>query len=319
VARRRAPYGSKKRKRGRPKKKQARPNKKTKHVSAEPKGGGGSDDKNKKTLENLASDTPGNFFSPEIDLDAYNYFQHMSLTHWGLQVGVCLMGYIALEKASYGLMLKVSALISTINGLGFFSLPSYTPCPVRREVVVGAYEAADKFIFDKHDDAVGVSASAAANWNDYNRIVLISHSEYTNNAKFILSPTARRLLCTDEDIAAFSTGYNAHNKLVQDRLETSDYHATAHANIVTMTKYNTKHAGPLSSCVEDITLHPLRGGPLRCHVYQTLWFGNTGYDGICVQEFVPLDKVSPTAKATIIRSTKRDEERAAQALIGFVN
>jgi len=263
-------------------------------------------------MDDLASGSSGSdFFSPQVDLSIFDALKELSPSHWGLRVTVKYLMCIAQRKMNMGLIYVVSGFAARVG------LTSYFPMvfsEIRREVKVGEYDDVPEYILRKHDEAVGVT-SAAGGW-DADRIILISNREYDTGSQFILSPEARRLLVTEEAFASFPTDFLAHDKLVQDRLETKDYNAVACANLQMLPAYKTKHSGPLSSCVQNVTLHTLQG-PIQVHVYQTLWFGNTGYDGLGIEEFVPVDRVSASATARVMHTTPQDEARAAQTMMAL--
>ena len=317
----RAAWGTKKRKRGRPKKKRARPSKKTKKTNtagasagAQPEGSGAPDIREEVKKMKEASES---FLGLQVDLNGFQMLKNLSPSHWGLKCAVICILSMAYKKMNMTLLSVASSFAMKVGFAEYF--PVLCSRRVLRDVKVGVYDDVPSHVLRSHDKAVGVSPSAAGQWNnDTGRMILISQKEFdASGALIVLSPEARRLLVRDEEFSGLTTVFNPHDNIASSVLETSDYSAISHADVVSVTQYETKFSGPRTVCTPNVTLHTLEGGRVPTHAYTTLWFGHTGYDGCYIFEFVPVERVSPAATATIIRATKAEEEQAARAMVSF--
>tara|TARA_B100000405_G_C16592713_1_gene377419 strand:+ start:132 stop:821 length:690 start_codon:yes stop_codon:yes gene_type:complete len=226
---------------------------------------------------------------------------------------------VALRKMNMGLLNVITSLATTV-GVDKFPFTGWLASSrVQREVKIGEFDDVGEYNLRKHDEAVGVS-SAAGTWDAGDRIVISSIKDFSpSGAVMMLSPEAKRLLVTDDAFAQFPTDFFPQDALVKDRVEERHYSTLAHACQTMMIWYTTKHSGPVSSCVPNITLHTLHQGPIQVHAYQTYWFGNTGIDGGAICEFVRMEDVSASASAVVICANAEQEARAAEAIMALGN
>lgn len=273
--------------------------------------------KNMNMTEDIKTTTNA-FFSTPIDLGALKPLKDLSPSHWGLKCAVICLMSMASRKMNIKLLNIASSFALRCRFAHYF--PVLCSPQVVRDVKIGEYDDIPSHVLESHDEAVGVSSSAAGNWNnDTGRMILVSQKEFDRSgALLVLSPEARRLLVSEEDFPKMNTVFNPHDYIRDSVLDEKDINASTHASTVTVVEYKTKFSGPLTKCVPNIMVHTLNGS-VRAHSYQTIWFGRTGYDGCYIQEFVPVDKVSGAATAPEIRATAEEEDIAARAMISFKN
>ena len=323
--RQRAPYGSKKkRKRGHQKK--AHHNKKTKTITAQPKGGNKNnlceqpheeDISDISDIQHIASRTTESFWSKEIDLNVWRMLKGLSPSHWGFKCAMIIMMTLAVRKGKVGLMHIATSLATAIGFNSYF--PIFSSKRVFRDVKVGEYDTIPAWVMRKHDEAIGAPATAAGAWNhESDRMFVGQYKEFdSSGAVFFISPEARRLLVSDDMYAEFPTTIQPMDLVVNFIFGDQGYTAISGANMSMGKDYTTQLAGPLSRVVKNLKIMTHQG-PIKVHSYQTMWLGYTGYDGVWVQELVPVDKESPTAKAEDI-AVKEEEAQAAQAMMQFTS
>jgi len=294
----------------------ARPNKKTKT-----KGGGGGaasplSPPGVSSVLELAKNKTDAFYSPEVDLTAFQMFSKLSPSHFAVPTAVKILMVLAYRKASMSLLHYTTSFATVFRLTTIFPSLGNLNKKHLREVKRGDCSDLPPHVLRAHDAAVGINdaASAAKNWGN-DRIIISATKEFApEGALFVASDEAWRLLNLDE--TEMRTTFQAHDEVIKAAFDTADYHKIAHSVLSMLVTYETRHDGPLTVCTENLTfLYPV-AGHISGHMYSTLWMGTNGLDGVNIQEFVPLSKISSEASARVVQGTEEDFT-AAEAIMAL--
>ncbi len=327
VERKRAAYGSKKRKRGRPKKKKGRTKKikktNTQDTAAAQEKGGESAQEND---ESAPPDTKGNWFvSEEADKHAFSVFRHLSPSHLGLQVVIRTMFLLTLRKGCWGLCSAVSwlATYTGVPGMDFLSSFFSRSLP-ERTYQVGDFEHLSPYVMQKHDEMVRPKvAGASVRWSKDNiggRILFTSYKEHVLGEAIVSSsPRYHQIFVTETNEQIFknhsSVPFFDSGKYMYDK---DDFARCTSAATKIMVEYETFSSGPITKCIPDVTLHQPPNAPIRGCIFITFMLAGTqGLDGVGIHEFVP-GAVPAGLDVTLIEKVNEDTG-AAKTLIQLLN
>ncbi len=280
----------------------ARPNKKTKAETAQEKESRGTSD--------APVLPPGNTFFTQIVHDkCLAVLSKLPSSHFGLQCAVKILHALARAKANWYLMTAVSWLATTTGIGGAFTNRMTT----NRRLEVGNFDL-PSFLLRLHNEAVGIPHD----WEDVSdRIMIASNSEHIGGC-VCMSPRLDRLCCN------LLPGFR--EKIVNPTVHSQEYawrcilgsqvERFADNIIDILQHYETSVSGPFSRCIPNVTL-VTEEGPVTGNCYITYWLGSHGLDMCEIHEFVPHDKVSPTALQALPGTELKDTD-AANAMLSLI-
>ena len=265
----------------------------------------------------LAAQNADPMYSCRVDLSMFRMLRALSPSHFLVQSAIKIVMAWAIRRTSMSLMHLVTTFAVR---MGINRFPSFSALGSNntRNVFIGDYSCVPIHVLRHHDNALGFTPIAAENYRSVwatGRIVYCSASEFTDKAVFIASDKGRRLL--NLEAAELRALPRALFHVVKSMLNEKDFDEASMCTLKLLAeKYETVHCGPVTACTKNVTFQSPVEGKLKGNLYSTIWLGTKGVDCVNIQEFVPTEQISESARAVVVQGTDTDLS-AARAIMNL--